>query len=48
MDMNTLYGGFAVALIDDPLWVMNVVSSYGLNSLNVVYDRGLIGTYNDW
>jgi len=48
MDMNTLYGGFAAALIDDPLWVMNVVSSYGLNSLNVVYDRGLIGTYNDW
>ena len=48
MDMNTLYGGFAAALIDDPLWVMNVVSSYGLNSLNVVYDRGLIGTYSDW
>jgi len=48
MDMNTLYGVFAATLIDDPLWVMNVVSSYGLNSLNVVYDRGLLGTYNDW
>lgn len=48
MDMNTLYGGFAAALIDDPVWVMNVVSSYGLNSLNVVYDRGLIGAVNDW
>ncbi|URD96721.1 hypothetical protein MUK42_30359 [Musa troglodytarum] len=48
MDMNTLYGGFASALIDSPLWVMNVVSSYGPNSLGVVYDRGLIGTYHDW
>ncbi|RRT71120.1 hypothetical protein B296_00014713 [Ensete ventricosum] len=48
MDMNTLYGGFATALIDSPLWVMNVVSSYGPNSLGVVYDRGLIGTYHDW
>eukprot|EP01018_Ginkgo_biloba_P003200 Gb_21032 [translate_table: standard] len=48
MDMNTLYGGFAAALVNDPVWVMNVVSSYGHNSLAVVYDRGLIGTYNDW
>ncbi|WOK99057.1 putative methyltransferase PMT21 [Canna indica] len=48
MDMNTLYGGFAAALINSPLWVMNVVSSYGANSLGVVYDRGLIGTYHDW
>ncbi|XP_020083665.1 probable methyltransferase PMT21 isoform X2 [Ananas comosus] len=48
MDMNTLYGGFAAALINDPVWVMNVVSSYGVNSLGVVYDRGLIGTYHDW
>lgn len=48
MDMNTLYGGFAAAVIDDPLWVMNVVSSYAANTLAVVYDRGLIGTYHDW
>ncbi|XP_073101669.1 probable methyltransferase PMT21 isoform X1 [Elaeis guineensis] len=48
MDMNTLYGGFAAALISSPVWVMNVVSSYGVNSLGVVYDRGLIGTYHDW
>ncbi|RWW72463.1 hypothetical protein BHE74_00019734 [Ensete ventricosum] len=47
MDMNTLYGGFAAALISSPLWVMNVVSSYGPNSLGVVYDRGLIGMYHD-
>ncbi|XP_068649770.1 probable methyltransferase PMT20 [Aristolochia californica] len=48
MDMNTLYGGFAASLIDDPIWVMNVVSSYGLNTLGAVYDRGLIGTVHDW
>ncbi|XP_010499731.1 PREDICTED: probable methyltransferase PMT20 [Camelina sativa] len=48
MDMNTVYGGFAAALIEDPVWVMNVVSSYSANSLPVVFDRGLIGTYHDW
>lgn len=48
MDMNTLFGGLAAATIDDPLWVMNVVSSYASNTLAVVYDRGLIGTYHDW
>ncbi|KAL2632624.1 hypothetical protein R1flu_004103 [Riccia fluitans] len=48
MDMNTLYGSFAAALIDDPVWVMNVVSSYATNSLGVVYDRGLTGTVSDW
>ncbi|KAL6005852.1 putative methyltransferase PMT21 [Asimina triloba] len=48
MDMNTEYGGFAAALIDDPVWVMNVVSSYSINTLGAVYDRGLIGTYQDW
>ncbi|XP_073129871.1 probable methyltransferase PMT21 [Henckelia pumila] len=48
MDMNTMYGGLAAALIDAPSWVMNVVSSYALNTLATVYDRGLIGTYHDW
>jgi len=48
MDMNTMYGGFAAALIDDPVWVMNVVSSYDLQTLGVVYDRGLIGSIHDW
>ncbi|KAL5099849.1 hypothetical protein RYX36_004176 [Vicia faba] len=48
MDMNTAYGGFAAALINDPLWVMNVVSSYGPNTLPIVFDRGLIGTLHDW
>lgn len=48
IDMNTIYGGFAAAMIDDPLWVMNVVSSSAKNTLAVVFDRGLIGTYHDW
>ena len=48
MDMNTAYGGFAAALINAPVWVMNVVSSYGPNTLAVVYDRGLIGSFHDW
>ncbi|KAJ3681611.1 hypothetical protein LUZ60_014184 [Juncus effusus] len=48
MDMNTLYGGFAASLVKDPVWVMNVVSSFGVNSLGAVFDRGLIGTYHDW
>lgn len=48
IDMNTVYGGFAANLIKDPVWVMNVVSSYGPNSLGVVYDRGLIGINHDW
>ncbi|KAK1303821.1 putative methyltransferase PMT21 [Acorus calamus] len=48
MDMSTLYGGFAASLINAPMWVMNVVSSYGVNSLGVIYDRGLVGTYHDW
>ncbi|XP_019446923.1 PREDICTED: probable methyltransferase PMT21 [Lupinus angustifolius] len=48
MDMNTVYGGFAAALTNDPVWVMNVVSSYATNTLPVVYDRGLIGTFHDW
>ncbi|VAH17647.1 unnamed protein product [Triticum turgidum subsp. durum] len=48
MDMSTVYGGFAASLVKDPVWVMNVVSSYGPNSLGVVYDRGLIGTNHDW
>lgn len=48
MDMYTTYGGFGAALIDDPVWVMNVVSSYAANSLGIVYDRGLIGALHDW
>ncbi|XP_038892211.1 probable methyltransferase PMT23 [Benincasa hispida] len=48
LDMNAGYGGFAAALIDLPLWVMNVVPIDVPDTLSVIYDRGLIGLYHDW
>lgn len=50
MDMKAGYGGFAAALLDFNLncWVMNVVPVSGLNTLPVIYDRGLIGVMHDW
>lgn len=48
MDMNAGYGGFAAALIDQTLWVMNVVPIHGPDTLPVIFDRGLIGIYHDW
>lgn len=49
LDMNAYLGGFAAALIKDPLWVMNVVPvEANVNTLGVVFERGLIGTYQSW
>ncbi|KDP44715.1 hypothetical protein JCGZ_01215 [Jatropha curcas] len=48
MDMNAGYGGFAAALVDLPYWVMNVVPVDMENTLPIIFDRGLIGTYHDW
>ncbi|KAG6477805.1 hypothetical protein ZIOFF_061237 [Zingiber officinale] len=49
LDMNACFGGFAAALIDYPLWVMNTVPTIAnRNTLGVIYQRGLIGTYQDW
>lgn len=49
LDMNANLGGFAAALVNDPVWVMNVVpSTMKTNTLGVIYERGLIGTYQDW
>ncbi|KAK4799698.1 hypothetical protein SAY86_025063 [Trapa natans] len=48
IDMNAGYGGFAAALIDSPIWVMNVVPIDMQDTLSVIYDRGLIGVYHDW
>ncbi|KAL6954617.1 putative pectin methyltransferase qua3 [Sarracenia purpurea var. burkii] len=48
MDMNAFFGGFAAALLSDPLWVMNVVPPRNPSMLGIVYDRGLIGVYHDW
>ena len=42
-------GGFAAALIDDPMWVMNtVLVEAKVNTLGAIYERGLIGTYMKW
>ncbi|KAL2333437.1 hypothetical protein Fmac_014650 [Flemingia macrophylla] len=48
MDMNAGYAGFATALIDLPLWVMNVVPIDMPDTLTTIFDRGLIGMYHDW
>lgn len=49
MDMNAGLGGFAAALSKYPVWVMNVVpSDMKNNTLGIIYERGLIGTYMDW
>ncbi|KAJ7540990.1 hypothetical protein O6H91_10G039900 [Diphasiastrum complanatum] len=48
MDMKAHFGGFAAALKEKPVWVMNVVPSTNANTLKIVYDRGLIGTSHDW
>lgn len=50
MDMNAFFGGFAAALLSDPVWVMNVVlvPARKPSTLGIIYDRGLIGVYHDW
>ncbi|TYG57812.1 hypothetical protein ES288_D08G172600v1 [Gossypium darwinii] len=48
MDMNAFFGGFAAALETDPVWVMNVVPARKPLTLDIIYDRGLIGVYHDW
>ncbi|GAB2217308.1 hypothetical protein Droror1_Dr00000480 [Drosera rotundifolia] len=48
MDMNAFLGGFAAAIISDPVWVMNVVPPRNPLTLDIIYDRGLIGVYHDW
>ena len=49
LDMNAYLGGFAAALIDDPVWVMNIVPVEAeTNTLGAIYERGLIGTYQNW
>ncbi|XP_021291245.1 probable methyltransferase PMT19 isoform X2 [Herrania umbratica] len=49
MDMNAGLGGFATAMDKYPVWVMNAIPSDAkTNTLGVVYERGLIGTYMNW
>uniref|UniRef100_A0A803N850 Methyltransferase n=1 Tax=Chenopodium quinoa TaxID=63459 RepID=A0A803N850_CHEQI len=48
MDMNSNLGGFAAALNDKDVWVMNVTPIRFASELKIIYDRGLIGTVHDW
>ncbi|XP_068661358.1 probable methyltransferase PMT19 isoform X2 [Aristolochia californica] len=49
MDMNAGLGGFAAALSKFPVWIMNVIPHHLKNdTLGIIYERGLIGTYMDW
>ncbi|KAJ9562548.1 hypothetical protein OSB04_007708 [Centaurea solstitialis] len=48
MDMNSNLGGFAAALKDKDVWVMNVAPVNASSRLKIIYDRGLIGTVHDW
>ncbi|MBA0802034.1 hypothetical protein Gohar_012364 [Gossypium harknessii] len=48
MDMKAVYGGFAAALKDMNLWVMNVIPVDSPDTLPIIYERGLFGIYHDW
>ncbi|XP_051142428.1 probable methyltransferase PMT16 [Andrographis paniculata] len=53
LDMNAYMGGFAANLFDDSgsssSWVMNIVPVEAkVDTLGIVYERGLIGTYHTW
>ncbi|XVF37043.1 hypothetical protein REPUB_Repub19eG0111700 [Reevesia pubescens] len=48
MDMKAVYGGFASALKDLKLWVMNVVPIDSPDTLPIIYERGLFGIHHDW
>ncbi|KAJ8567576.1 hypothetical protein K7X08_019784 [Anisodus acutangulus] len=48
MDMRAVYGGFAAALRDLKMWVLNVVNVNAPDTLPIIYERGLFGIYHDW
>lgn len=48
MDMRAVYGGFAAALRDQKVWVMNIVPIDSPVTLPIIYERGLFGMYHDW
>ncbi|KAH9717362.1 putative methyltransferase PMT26 [Citrus sinensis] len=41
MDMRSVYGGFAAAMKDISVWVMNVISIDSPDTLPIIYERGL-------
>ncbi|KAG2335193.1 hypothetical protein Bca52824_006373 [Brassica carinata] len=48
MDMSSNLGGFAAALNDKDVWVMNVIPVQSSPRMKIIYDRGLIGATHDW
>ncbi|KAL8141200.1 LOW QUALITY PROTEIN: hypothetical protein V2J09_007221 [Rumex salicifolius] len=48
MDMKSIYGGFAAALSQHEVWVMNVVPVHAPDTLPYIFERGLFGVYHDW
>ncbi|XP_071693269.1 probable methyltransferase PMT28 [Rutidosis leptorrhynchoides] len=48
MDMHAIFGSFAAALVDQKVWVMNVVPVYAPDTLPIIFERGLVGIYHDW
>ncbi|KAJ9166091.1 hypothetical protein P3X46_020887 [Hevea brasiliensis] len=48
MDMKAINGGFAAALSQQKVWVMNVVLVHAPDTLPIIYERGLVGVYHDW
>ncbi|KAK4390692.1 S-adenosyl-L-methionine-dependent tRNA 4-demethylwyosine synthase, partial [Sesamum angolense] len=48
MDMKAISGGFAAALSDQKVWVMNVVPVHAPDTLPIIFERGLVGIYHDW
>lgn len=48
MDMRAVYGGFAAALKNLKVWVMNIVPIDSPDTLPIIYERGLFGMYHDW
>ncbi|KAL8231065.1 hypothetical protein R6Q57_000843 [Mikania cordata] len=48
MDMRAVFGGFAAALQDLKLWVLNVVNVDSPDTLPIIFERGLVGIYHDW
>lgn len=48
MDMKAINGGFAAALSQQKVWVMNVVPVNAPDTLPIIFERGLVGVYHDW
>ncbi|XP_042018389.1 probable methyltransferase PMT28 [Salvia splendens] len=48
LDMKAISGGFAAALSDQNVWVMNVVPVHAPDTLPIIFERGLLGVYHDW